>query len=330
MAAPARSATPSAPPARASSRRWCMRCARAAAGVASHRCASAAARPRRSPSKSTAECPDAPRPICCAPPETLAGTSMKISEARAVVTGGASGLGNAVARHIVAAGGRVTLLDVQEGPGQAAAAALGKNASFAKCDVTSETEVNSAMESARAAMGGINLLVNCAGVVGAGRVLGKNGPMAGDFFAKVVHINLIGAFLCDKAAAAIMQHNPPNADGERGLLVHVASVAAFEGQIGQAAYSATKAGLAGMTLPIARELARFGIRCVSIAPGIFHTPMMDAMSKELQDSLAAQIPFPQRLGKPEEFAQLVQSIFEIPMLNGETIRLDGAIRMGPK
>ena len=255
---------------------------------------------------------------------------MKFADARAVITGGASGLGQGVARHVIAHGGRVAILDVQEGPGQSAAAALGERAAFVRCDVTSEAEVNSSMDIAKERMGGINLLVNCAGVVGAGRVLGKSGPMAGDFFAKIVHINLIGAFLCDKAAAALMQHNTPNADGERGLLIHVASVAAFEGQIGQAAYSATKAGLAGMTLPIARELARFGIRCVSIAPGIFHTPMMDAMSKELQDSLAAQIPFPQRLGKPEEFAQLVQSIFEIPMLNGETIRLDGAIRMGPK
>ena len=180
---------------------------------------------------------------------------MKIADARAVVTGGASGLGLAVARHIAAAGGRVTLLDVQEGPGAAAAATLGAKAGFAKCDVTSETEVNAAMESARNAMGGINLLVNCAGVIGAGRVLGKNGPMAGDFFTRVVHINLIGTFLCDKAAAAIMQLNTPNADGERGVIVHTSSVAAFEGQIGQAAYAATKAGVAGMTLPIARELA---------------------------------------------------------------------------
>jgi NAD(P)-dependent dehydrogenase (short-subunit alcohol dehydrogenase family) len=255
---------------------------------------------------------------------------MKIQDARAVVTGGASGLGNAVAQYVVAKGGKVVILDVQEGPGRAAATALGANASFIRCDVTSEAEVNAAMDGAREQMGGMNLLVNCAGVVGAGRVLGKNGPMAGDFFAKVVHINLIGTFQCDKAAAAIMQNNTPNADGERGLLVHTSSVAAFEGQIGQAAYSATKAGLAGMTLPIARELARFGIRCVSIAPGIFHTPMMDAMTPELQQSLASQIPFPSRLGKPEEFAQLVGSIFEIPMLNGETIRLDGAIRMQPK
>jgi NAD(P)-dependent dehydrogenase (short-subunit alcohol dehydrogenase family) len=255
---------------------------------------------------------------------------MKIAEARAVVTGGASGLGNAVAQYVAAQGGKVVILDVQEGPGRAAASSLGANASFVRCDVTSEPEVNAAMESAREFMGGMNLLVNCAGVVGAGRILGKSGPMAGDFFAKVVHINLIGTFLCDKAAANLMQHNTPSADGERGLLVHTSSVAAFEGQIGQAAYSATKAGLAGMTLPIARELARFGIRCVSIAPGIFHTPMMDAMTPELQASLASQIPFPSRLGKPSEFAQLVGSIFEIPMLNGETIRLDGAIRMQPK
>ena len=255
---------------------------------------------------------------------------MKIQDARAVVTGGASGLGAAVASHVVAKGGKVTILDVQEGPGQAAAARLGGNASFARCDVTSEAEVNSTMEAAASRMGGINLLVNCAGVVGAGRVLGKNGPMAGDFFTKVVHINLIGTFLCDKAAAAIMQNNTPNADGERGLLVHTASVAAYEGQIGQAAYSATKAGLAGMVLPIAREFARIGVRCVAIAPGIFHTPMMDSMSPEVQASLASQVPFPSRLGRPEEFAALVSSIFEIAMINGETIRLDGAMRMQPK
>jgi len=255
---------------------------------------------------------------------------MKYADARAVITGGASGLGNAVAQHVVAAGGRVTLLDVQEGPGQVAAAALGSRASFAKCDVTSEAEVNAAMESARAFMGGINLLVNCAGVIGAGRVLGKNGPMAGDFFTRVVHINLIGTFLCDKAAAAIMQSNTPSADGERGVIVHTSSVAAFEGQIGQAAYSATKAAVAGMTLPIARELAMFGIRVCSLAPGIFGTPMLGAMPQEIQDSLGKQVPFPPRLGKPEEFAALVQTIFEVTYLNGETIRLDGAIRMQPK
>jgi NAD(P)-dependent dehydrogenase (short-subunit alcohol dehydrogenase family) len=255
---------------------------------------------------------------------------MKIQDARAVVTGGASGLGNAVARHITTHGGRVVILDVQEGPGRAAATALGANAGFTRCDVTSEAEVNAAMQAAHGHMGGLNLLVNCAGVVGAGRVLGKNGPMAGEFFTKVIHINLIGTFLCDKAAAAIMQNNPPGADGERGLLIHTSSVAAFEGQIGQAAYSATKAAVAGMVLPIARELARFGIRCVAIAPGIFHTPMMDGMPQDVQDSLAAQVPFPARLGRPEEFARLVASVLEITMLNGETIRLDGAIRMQPK
>jgi NAD(P)-dependent dehydrogenase (short-subunit alcohol dehydrogenase family) len=255
---------------------------------------------------------------------------MKIKDARAVITGGASGLGNAVARYISAQGGRVALLDVQEGPGRDAAAAIGPSATFVRCDVTSEAEVNAAMDTAYAALGGLNLLVNCAGVVGAGRVLGKNGPMAGEFFTKVIHINLIGTFLCDKAAAALMQNNTPGTDGERGLLIHTSSVAAFEGQIGQAAYSATKAAVAGMTLPIARELARVGIRCVAIAPGIFHTPMMDSMPAEVQASLAAQVPFPARLGKPEEFAQLIASIFEIPMLNGETIRLDGAIRMQPK
>jgi NAD(P)-dependent dehydrogenase (short-subunit alcohol dehydrogenase family) len=255
---------------------------------------------------------------------------MKIHDARAVVTGGASGLGYAVAKHVCAQGGAVAILDVQEGPGRAAASGLGARAHFLRCDVTSEAEVNAAMDAAAAHLGELNLLVNCAGVVGAGRVLGKNGPMAGEFFTKVIHINLIGTFLCDKAAAALMQKNTPGADGERGVLIHTSSVAAFEGQIGQAAYAATKAAVAGMTLPIARELARVGIRCVSIAPGIFHTPMMDGMPQEVQDSLAAQVPFPARLGKPEEFAQLVASVFEIPMLNGATLRLDGAIRMQPK
>lgn len=255
---------------------------------------------------------------------------MKLSDTRAVITGGASGLGLAVARHLSVAGGKVALLDVQEGPGRAAAAALGSGATFLRCDVTSEAEVNASMAAARSHLGGLNLLVNCAGVVGAGRVLGKSGPMAGEFFTQVIHINLIGTFLCDKAAAALMQSNSPGADGERGLLIHTSSVAAYEGQIGQAAYSASKAAVAGMALPIARELARFGIRCVAIAPGIFHTPMMDGMPQDVQQSLAAQVPFPPRLGRPEEFAQLVASVVEIPMLNGTTIRLDGAIRMQPK
>ena len=255
---------------------------------------------------------------------------MKITEARAVVTGGASGLGLAVARHIAAAGGRVALLDVQEGPGRQACASIGAAGHFFRCDVTSEADVDSAIQAAAGAMQGLNLLVNCAGVVGAGRLLGKNGPMAGEFFTKVVQINLIGTLLCDKAAALIMQNNAPNADGERGLIVHTSSVAAYEGQIGQVAYSATKAGVIGMTLPMARELAAFGIRVVAIAPGIFLTPMVSGMTPEIQQSLGRQAPFPARLGRPEEFAQLVQSVFEIAMINGETIRIDGAVRLQPR
>ena len=253
---------------------------------------------------------------------------MRIEDTAAVVTGGASGLGRAVAERIIARGGRAVIFDVQDDAGRAAAKAIG--ASFVKCDVSSEADVNAAMADARQSMGRINLLVNCAGIIGAGKLLGRDGPMAGEFFQKVVGVNLIGTFLCDKAAAAVMRDNAPNTDGERGVLIHTASVAAFEGQIGQVAYAATKAGIAGMTLPIARELAASGIRCVAIAPGIFMTPMLASLSKEVQDSLGAQVPFPPRLGKPEEFAQLVQSIVEIPTLNGEVIRLDGAIRMQPR
>jgi NAD(P)-dependent dehydrogenase (short-subunit alcohol dehydrogenase family) len=253
---------------------------------------------------------------------------MNIEETLAVITGGASGLGRAVAEHIVAQGGRVAILDLQEEPGHAAARALG--AAFFKCDVAVESEVTAAIGAAHQAMKGITALVNCAGIVGAGKLLGKDGPMAGEYFEKVVRVNLVGTFLCDKAAAGLMRGNAPNADGERGVLIHTASVAAFEGQIGQVAYSATKAGIVGMTLPIARELASVGIRCVSIAPGIFMTPMLAGLPKDVQASLGAQVPFPPRLGKPEEFARLVQSIIEIPTLNGEVIRLDGAIRMQPR
>ena len=253
---------------------------------------------------------------------------MKFDRTLAVVTGGASGLGRAVAERVVAHGGRAAILDLQEAAGEKAAKEIG--VTFLKCDVAVESQVNAAMAAARDAMQGINLLVNCAGVVGVGKLLGKEGPMSGEYFEKVVRVNLVGTFHCDKAAAAIMRSNAPNEEGERGVLIHTASVAAFEGQIGQVAYSATKAGIAGMTLPIARELAASGIRCVAIAPGIFMTPMLASLSKEVQDSLGTQVPFPPRLGKPEEFAQLVQSIVEIPTLNGEVIRLDGAIRMQPR
>jgi NAD(P)-dependent dehydrogenase (short-subunit alcohol dehydrogenase family) len=253
---------------------------------------------------------------------------MNFAESQAVITGGASGLGKAVAERVLAAGGKVAILDLQEAAGVAIAAAIG--AAFFKCNVAIESDVIRAIGAAREAMGGLNLLVNCAGIVGAGKLVGKDGPMSGDYFEHVVRVNLVGTFLCDKTAAILMQTNAPNQEGERGVIIHTASVAAFEGQIGQVAYSATKAGIAGMTLPIARELAKFGIRCVAIAPGIFMTPMLAGLPQDVQESLGKQVPFPARLGKPAEFAQLVQSIVEIPTLNGETIRLDGAIRMAPR
>jgi len=253
---------------------------------------------------------------------------MNFRQTLAVVTGGASGLGRAVVEHIVAAGGRAAIRDLQEEAGRAAAREIG--VTFHPCDVGVEAQVQSAVGAAHAAMQGLNLLVNCAGIIGAGKLLGKTGPMSGEFFEKVVRVNLIGTLLCDKTAAALMRDNAPNADGERGVLIHTASVAAFEGQIGQVAYAATKAGIVGMTLPIARELAAFGIRCVSIAPGIFMTPMLAGLAADVQASLGAQVPFPPRLGRPEEFARLVQSVVEIPTLNGEVIRLDGAIRMQPR
>ena len=253
---------------------------------------------------------------------------MNFSKTLAVITGGASGLGRAVAERVIAAGGNAAILDLQEDAGRAASAAIG--APFFQCDVADEAQVVTAFDGAVAALGGINLLVNCAGVVGSGKLLGREGPMAGGFFEKVVKINLLGTFLCDKTAASLMQNNAANEEGERGVIIHTASVAAFEGQIGQVAYAATKGGIVGMTLPIARELARFGIRCVAIAPGIFMTPMLAGLTQEVQDSLGKQVPFPPRLGKPAEYAQMVQSIVEIPTLNGETIRLDGAIRMAPK
>jgi NAD(P)-dependent dehydrogenase (short-subunit alcohol dehydrogenase family) len=255
---------------------------------------------------------------------------MQAQDLKAVITGGASGLGLAVARRIVADGGRVALLDVQDELGRRMAAELGERASFQRCDVSDEASVNAAVAAGHAAMAGLNLAVNCAGVATAGRVLGRDGPMSGAAFARVIAINLVGTLHVDKAAAHLMQANAPNADGERGLLIQTASVAAYEGQIGQVAYAASKAGVIGMMLPMARELARFGIRVVTIAPGIFETPMMAGMTKELQASLGAQVPFPPRLGRPDEFADLVLAIVRNPMLNGEAIRLDGAIRMQPK
>jgi NAD(P)-dependent dehydrogenase (short-subunit alcohol dehydrogenase family) len=255
---------------------------------------------------------------------------MKISDTRAIITGGASGLGQAVAEDIVAAGGHVALLDVNAGSGNALVDGLGARASFIDTDVTSEAAVNAAVATAAQRMGGLDAVVNCAGVGWPKRMVGKEGPMAGDFFRKVIEINLVGTLLVCKAAAAEMQKNTPNADGERGVIVMTASVAAFDGQIGQVAYSASKAGVVGMTLPMARELAAFGIRVVTIAPGLFLTPMMAALPAEAQESLGRQVPFPPRLGRPSEYAAFVRQVVENPMLNGETIRLDGAIRMAPR
>jgi NAD(P)-dependent dehydrogenase (short-subunit alcohol dehydrogenase family) len=255
---------------------------------------------------------------------------MKIADACAVVSGGASGLGRAVVERVLAEGGRCALLDINEEQGERAAAALGKRALFVRTDVGDEASVNAAVDQARRAMGRVNLCVSCAGILGAGRVLGKEGPMPGEVFARTIQVNLIGTFLLTKAGAAAMQDNAPNDEGERGVIVNTASVAAYEGQIGQVAYSASKAGVVGMTLPIARELARLGIRVVTIAPGIFMTPMMEVVKEDFRASLAAQVPFPSRLGRPEEFADLVAYIATNTMLNGETIRLDGAIRMQPK
>ena len=255
---------------------------------------------------------------------------MKLEQVRAVITGGASGLGNATAARLVAGGAKVTLLDVNQEAGEAAAKALGSAARFQAADVTSESAVNDAIAAARSAMGEINLAVNCAGVAWARRLVNKEGPMPGDFFRKVIEINLIGTLLVAKASAAAMQTNTPNEEGERGLIVMTASVAAFDGQIGQVAYSASKSGVVGMTLPMARDLSSSGIRVMTIAPGIFKTPMMAAMPQEVQDSLGKQIPFPSRLGRPEEYAALVAHLCENVMLNGECIRLDGAIRMSPK
>ena len=255
---------------------------------------------------------------------------MNLDRVKAVISGGASGLGQATAARLAAGGAQVALLDVQDEAGRKAAAAIGAAASYHHCDVTSETDVESATRSAAARMGGLNVSVSCAGVATPGKLLGKDGPLAVAAFQRVLAINTLGTFLLDRAAANLMQGNAPDADGERGLLIHTASVAAFEGQIGQVAYATSKAAVAGMVLPLARELARFGIRVMGIAPGVFGTPMMAGLPQEAQDSLGKQVPFPPRLGRPEEYAELVTAICTNRMLNGEVVRIDGAIRMSPK
>jgi NAD(P)-dependent dehydrogenase (short-subunit alcohol dehydrogenase family) len=255
---------------------------------------------------------------------------MELKESVFVVTGGGSGLGAATARMIVAGGGKVVLADVNKAAGEALAAELGANARFAETDVTNEASAKAAIELAVSTFGKLNGLVNCAGVAPAEKVLGKEGPHRLESFAKVININLVGSFNMIRLAAEVMAKGEPNAQGERGVIVSTASVAAFDGQLGQAAYAASKGGVVAMTLPIARELARSGIRVMTIAPGIMETPMLMGMPQEVQDSLGKMVPFPSRMGKPAEYAALVRHIAENSYLNGEVIRLDGAIRMAAK
>ncbi|WP_324709653.1 3-hydroxyacyl-CoA dehydrogenase [Pseudomonas citronellolis] len=256
---------------------------------------------------------------------------MQIKDKVFLITGGGSGLGAATAKTLVEAGARVLLADVNAEAGAARVAELGEGrARFVRTDVTSEADGRAAVEAALESFGALHGLANCAGVAPAEKVLGRNGPHGLDSFARAVNINLVGSFNMLRLAAEAMARNEPDAGGERGVIVNTASVAAFDGQIGQAAYSASKAGVVGMTLPIARELARHGIRVMTIAPGIFETPMMAGMPQEVRDSLGASVPFPPRLGRPDEFAALVRHIVENSMLNGEVIRLDGAIRMAAK
>jgi NAD(P)-dependent dehydrogenase (short-subunit alcohol dehydrogenase family) len=255
---------------------------------------------------------------------------MQIKNSVFLIPGGASGLGAATARHFVAAGGRVVLADLNREAGEKFAASLGAGARFVFADVTDETQMQNAVDTAVHSFGALHGLVNCAGIAPGERVVGKSGPHKLETFSRAININLIGSFNALRLAANAMTKNTPNADGERGVIINTTSIAAFEGQIGQAAYSASKGGIVAMALPIARELAKFGIRVMTIAPGIFDTPMLQGMSDEIRVSLGAQVPFPSRLGQPEEYARLAAFIVENPMLNGEVIRLDGAIRMTAK
>ena len=252
---------------------------------------------------------------------------MKMTDITALISGGASGLGAATASRFVDHGARVVILDRDHERGNALAGQLGDRARFAAADVTDEAEVQAALDFARSEFGGFDVVVNCAGVGLAMRATSSRGAHPLDLFETVIRINLIGTFNVIRLAATAMSNNRANDDGERGVIINTASVAAFEGQIGQAAYSASKGGIVGMTLPIARDLARNGIRVCAIAPGLFDTPLLGSLSEAVRESLGKQAPFPSRLGQPEEFAQLAQQIVENPMLNGETIRLDGALRM---
>jgi NAD(P)-dependent dehydrogenase (short-subunit alcohol dehydrogenase family) len=255
---------------------------------------------------------------------------VQIKDSTFIVTGGASGLGEGTVKMLVAGGANAVIADLQADKGEALAKQLGAKARFVRCDVTSEADGQAAVEAALGNFNALQGLVNCAGIAIAERTVKKDGPHALASFARVIGINLIGTFNMIRLAAVAMAKGRPNAAGERGVIVNTASVAAFDGQIGQAAYSASKGGVAGMTLPIARDLSRDAIRVCTIAPGIFETPMLLGMPQDVQEALARQVPFPPRLGKPSDYAQLVRSIVENEMLNGEVIRLDGAIRMAPK
>ena len=255
---------------------------------------------------------------------------MKIAGSTTVITGGASGLGRATAERLLGSGGRVALLDLAKSPGAQAAQAMGPDALFTAADVTSAEDVTAALEATMRRFGAIHALVNCAGIGVAEKTFGKRGPADLAAFTRTIQINLIGTFNCIRLASAHMAQNQPGADGERGVIINTASVAAFDGQIGQAAYSASKGGIVGMTLPIARDLAELGIRVCTIAPGLFDTPMMATLPEPVRVALGKQVPFPSRLGRPAEYAALAVHIMENTMLNGETIRLDGAIRMQPR
>ena len=253
---------------------------------------------------------------------------MRIKDLAAVVTGGGSGLGAATAAHLAGLGCNVAVVDINQAAAEAQAARIGGVG--IGCDVADAASGEAAFARARAAHGPVRILVNCAGLGAAGRIVGRDGPLKLDAFERIVRVNLIGSFNMIRLAAAAIAKEEPGKDGERGVIVNTASIAAFDGQIGQAAYAASKGGVVALTLPVARELARFGIRVVTIAPGIFETPMMAGFTQEVQDALGKSVPFPQRLGHPTEFAALVRHICENTMLNGEVIRLDGALRMAPR
>jgi NAD(P)-dependent dehydrogenase (short-subunit alcohol dehydrogenase family) len=255
---------------------------------------------------------------------------MDIGNKTFMVTGGASGLGRAAVEMIASSGGRVVIVDVNTDAGRAAEAEFGQSTRFAAADVTSEEQVAAAVELARGEFGALNGVVNAAGIGPAAKVLGRNGPHPLELFEKTVRINLVGTFNVIRLAAAAMVQNTPESSGERGVIVNTASIAAFDGQIGQPAYAASKAGIVGLTLPVAREFAASGIRVVTIAPGIFDTPLLAALPEAARVSLGQQVPFPSRLGRPSEYAALVRHVIDNEMLNGEVIRLDGALRMAPR